>query len=329
MTAPSRGREAATPPGSPTVSVVIPAYNVEEWIGESLDSVLAQTFEDYEVVVVDDGSRDGTVELVEGYVSRHPGRIRLVRQEQGGASRARNRGIDEARGEFIAFLDADDLWLPRKLELQVAAFRADPDLGLVTCLHESFSPTKVNRGGLRKGEYLFGGDNLPRAIVMYSGMATPTVMVPRWVLDEVGVFDETLAIAEDDNLWIRITARHPAHLVDELLVRCRFRPGSLSSDLETLFDDVFANLDRLMASDPEIRRQIEDGVPFRKSHVAWNRGYHAFDRGEYGRARRSFVEAIRHNWRNTAAWKFLPVTLLPSGLVQRLRRARRRVKGDG
>lgn len=327
MSSRSGGPDEGT--SDPTVTVIVPAHDVAEYVGEALDSVLAQTFTDYEVVVVDDGSTDDTAAIVQMYVDKYSGRIRLLTQPQSGASRARNRGIEEARGSLIAFLDADDLWLPEKLHKQVEAYRANPDLGLVTCLHESFSPEHVDRYGHRKGEYLFGRDNICAALVVNSNMATPTVMVPRWVLDNVGVFDEDLAIAEDDNLWIRIMARHPAHLVDDLLVRCRMRPGSLSSDHEMLFDDVSTSLDRLMEEDGVIRRQIRNAVPRRKSVVAWSRGYHAFDRGEPGVARRSFVEAIRHDWTNRPAWTFLAATLVPPPILRSLRSIRRRLKGTG
>ena len=130
MTPSPDASDAVTDGGStdrPTVSVVIPAYNAEAFVGDAIDSVLAQTFHDFEIIVVDDGSADGTRRVVTAYGDR----VRFYQQEQAGASRARNRGIEEAHGEFIAFLDADDLWLPTKLEKQVQAFRNDPSLGLV------------------------------------------------------------------------------------------------------------------------------------------------------------------------------------------------------
>lgn len=307
---------------APVVSVVIPAHNDAQFLRDALDSALAQTFDDYEVVVVDDGSTDETPQILAEYAERHPACIRAIRQDQSGASAARNRGIRASRGEFVAFLDADDMWLPSKIEKQVAAFRSDPSLGLVTTCHEGYTDSEVVTWGHNKRDYLFADENLARAIVIHSNLGTPTVMVPRAVLDDVGLFDEDLAIAEDDNLWIRITARYPARLVDEVLVRCRLRPGSLSTDGDQLFRDVMQSLDRLMDGDPVIRERIRDGVPIRKSRILWDRGYDEFARGDNAAARRSFLEAIRHQPSNGRAWAYLAVALLPAGLVRQLRRLR-------
>src|SRR5436305_4940478 len=115
-----------------TVSVIIPAYNYARYIAEAIDGALAQTHAPLEVIVVDDESTDDTPRVLAGYGDR----IRTIRQPNGGAAAARNTGMAAARGEYVAFLDADDVWLPRKLELQLQRFEADPDLGLVHCAME-------------------------------------------------------------------------------------------------------------------------------------------------------------------------------------------------
>jgi glycosyltransferase involved in cell wall biosynthesis len=115
----------------PTVSVVVPAYNAEAFLGRALDSILAQTFEDWEIVLVNDGSTDETEAVVNRYAQRIGRRLRCFCQPNAGCGAARNRGIDAARGRFVAFLDADDEFLPRKLERQLGLFQARPDLGLV------------------------------------------------------------------------------------------------------------------------------------------------------------------------------------------------------
>jgi len=321
MTSPSEASRASAesldPGDRPTVSVVIPAYNAEGFIAETLDSVLAQTFQDYEVVVVDDGSVDDTRGVVESYDEP---RFRYIRQENGGASRARNRGIASSSGEFIAFLDSDDLWVPEKLERQVEVFRRNPSLGLVSTLHDAYSPATGERetSGLRKRERLFSGPSVVHNIVAWSGLATPTVMVPRWVLDEVGVFDPELRSGEDDNLWVRITARHPAELVDEVLVHCRLREGSLSTDHSIMFHDVLKSLDQLMA-DREIAPRVRDAVPIRRARVLWNRGYHHFAAGRVHQARKSFLASLRVRPWNLGGWIYLALSCLPGRLVTTLR----------
>ena len=114
---------------TPRVSVVIPTYNYGHLLEQSLESVFAQTYKDYEVILVDDGSTDDTP----GIAARYEGRIRYFRKENGGPSSARNEGIRQARGPLIAFLDSDDLWLPHKLAVQTAFADAHPEYGLVYC----------------------------------------------------------------------------------------------------------------------------------------------------------------------------------------------------
>jgi len=114
----------------PVVSVIIPAYNHVRFVGQCIDSVLTQTYTDYEVVVVDDGSQDGTSAILQGYGDR----IVYIRQENAGTQAARNRAIRASTGEFIALLDSDDAWLPMKLQRQLAAFDARPDVGMIYAL---------------------------------------------------------------------------------------------------------------------------------------------------------------------------------------------------
>jgi len=131
---------ASFPESQPLVSVVIPAYQAERWIGETIRSVQAQTYRNLEIIVVDDGSPDNLAELVER-MAQEDDRIRLIRKENGGLPAARNTGIDEAKGEWVAPVDADDLWYPEKVEKQVGRFlrakQEGVDLGLVYCWSES------------------------------------------------------------------------------------------------------------------------------------------------------------------------------------------------
>lgn len=123
-------------PAAPAISVVIPAWNAAAWLGQTLDSVLAQTLPAAEILVIDDGSTDDTAAIA----ARHAPRVRCLRQANAGQAAARNRGVAESLGEFIAFLDSDDLWLPGKLQAQWALAQADPGIGLVFSNYEGFGP---------------------------------------------------------------------------------------------------------------------------------------------------------------------------------------------
>ena len=194
------------------VSVIIPTYNRAGLVQEAVASVLAQTWRDFELLVVDDGSTDGTVEALAPYASR----LRLLRREsRGGVSAARNTGIAAARGEWLAFLDSDDLWRPEKLARQLAYLAAHPDLQL--CQTEE---TWVRRG-LRVNQPLthrkVGGRiffaSLERCLVSPSA-----VILHRRLLEQHGGFDEDLPAAEDYDLWLRLSWRYEVGLLPEPLI---------------------------------------------------------------------------------------------------------------
>ena len=183
------------------VSVIIPTYNRKNFLLPALESVFAQTFEDYEVIVVDDGSTDQTKEAIQPFM----GRIRYIFKQNGGVSSARNRGIQEAKGEIIAFLDSDDLWESRFLELTTDYLLQHPDLAMVSTAwrtHPSghqWPPVKKQR---LHGQ-LFGllmGQRIVR---------TSAVVARKEILMRVGPFDECLEPAEDLDMWLRIARSYP------------------------------------------------------------------------------------------------------------------------
>ena len=196
----------------PKVSVVIPTYDRIETLPRSLDSVINQTFSDWELIVVDDGSTDGTDEMV---LRDYPD-VRLHRQENAGVSAARNAGVALTAGEWIAFLDSDDAWLPEKLERQLSALANEPELRL------SHTDEIWIRNGKRVNqpkEYAKSGGSIYRRCLPLCCVCPSSVLLRRDLFDEIGGFDETLAVCEDYDLWLRITAREPVHYLDEALVR--------------------------------------------------------------------------------------------------------------
>ena len=187
---------------TPAVSVVIPAYNAAWCVRKAIDSVLAQDFRDFELIVVDDGSTDDTAAVLSAYGNA----IRIVHQINGGLSNARNTGIRESRGEFVAFLDADDWWLPGKLGRQVELMRNRPDLGFssTTARVEDPDGKLVNVWACAQWQgsflvHLFGSN----ADVAGSGSA---VVARRELFQRAGYFDESLRSLEDIDMWMRLAA---------------------------------------------------------------------------------------------------------------------------
>jgi len=218
---------------APRVSVVIPAYNAEATLAETLASVQAQSDTDWEAIVVDDRSTDGTAALLARAAASEP-RLRVLAGAHRGVSAARNVGIAAARGELIAFLDADDLWRPEKLQRHVAQFERQPALGLAFARilfvdvdgrsTGVLSTPRVRR--LRAADYLYENP----------ACTASTLVARRAVLAELGGFDETMRFGEDLELLLRV-ACHPHWQVDGLdavLTHYRASPRGLSSDLEAM-----------------------------------------------------------------------------------------------
>ncbi len=195
--------DAETPP---LVSVVIPTYNRCNRLAGAIDSVLQQTYAPLELIVVDDGSTDGTTDMLKG----HGDGIRVIRQENRGVSGARNTGVRAAKGGLIALLDSDDRWLPGKLEHQVAYFQSSPQA--MICQTEEIWIRGGKRVNPKKRHRKFSGmifeKTLPLCLVSPSA-----VMMRASLFKEVGLFDEDLPACEDYDLWLRITWKYPVHLI--------------------------------------------------------------------------------------------------------------------
>lgn len=213
---------------APCVSVIIPTYNRAALVEGAVQSVLVQSFEDFEILLIDDGSTDETPSVVLE-LGKKDSRVRTFQQENAGVSSARNLGIAEARGEWVAFLDSDDAWEPEKLELQLKKLNEKPEAAL--CFSDA-----VFVGGSRDKRTLFEvsgfqGDVSLEAFLRANFIPGPTVMIRRSVLDEVGRFDPALRSSEDRDLWLRVLARFPVTFVDLVLYRYRSHGESLTSDV--------------------------------------------------------------------------------------------------
>ena len=195
----------------PEVSVIIPTRNRAGPVRDAVASVLAQTFTDFELIVVDDGGTDDTREALIEFGRR----VTYIFREHGGVSAARNTGLGRTRGELIAFLDSDDAWLPAKLAVQVDFFKENPE-GLI-CQTEETWYRRGRRVNPRFKHRKPSGDIFLPSLELC--LVSPSaVMMRRTLFDEVGLFDEDLPACEDYDLWLRVAARHPVHLLPQALV---------------------------------------------------------------------------------------------------------------
>lgn len=206
----------------PKVSVVIPAYNCERFISDAIESILRQSYKDYEIVIVDDGSTDKTAEIIKQYNNE---KIKYIYQTNGGPAKARNTGIFNSKGEYIAFLDQDDAWLTNKLKLQVEVLENNNRVGLVYTdiyivrddvfnnstlkFRRSFQIRPPQRGKVLKDLFL---ENF---------IPTSSVMVHRECFEKIGMFDLSLPPIEDYDRWLRISAQYDIDYIDKPLVKYR------------------------------------------------------------------------------------------------------------
>lgn len=211
----------------PLVSVVIPSYNYGQYVCEAVESALAQTYPAVEVIVVDDGSTDDTRERLTSYGDR----IRYIFQTNQGLSAARNTGIREARGRFVALLDSDDQFHPRKLEIQMALLTQRPELGLVGT--ETFSDEPLRWPDIPSRCDGHEVVTLERA-VLHAPFAPSSAVVRAECFAAVGVFDTALRSVEDRDMWIRIATRYPVAKIPLPLTWYRVTPGSMSRNPERM-----------------------------------------------------------------------------------------------
>jgi len=209
----------------PIVSVIIPTYNSANYIEETVQSVFAQIYTDYEVIVINDGSTDHTLDILEKYKDR----LTVLTKSNGGPASARNEGIRESNGQFIAFLDADDIWKPNKLELQVAFMQQNRDIGYCYANAECFSVTKDGNRVHRRDLICSISGMVFREQFWSNFIVNSTVMVRRTCLDEIGLLDESKKLigAEDYDLWLRLNRKFALGNIAVILAEYRLREDSL------------------------------------------------------------------------------------------------------
>lgn len=211
----------------PPVAVVVPCHNAEKTVARALESVFSQNYPALEIVAVDDSSTDATAEILQTYTHRG---LRLIRTDGvRGAAGARNAGVRAAHSDYIAFLDADDEWLPGKLAQQMDVIEAEPHMTFVACrsrfvdLEGRLIEDLYNRAAPSRGVEAW------RTLLAYNFVATPAVLLRRSAFVRIGGFDETLPIAEDQDLWIRLALSGPIGFIDAPLLVVHASADSLST----------------------------------------------------------------------------------------------------
>lgn len=218
----------------PTVDVIIPAYNAAKYLSPALESVLAQEYTDWCVTLVNDGSTDATAEIANQYQRMLGNKMRVLEQANAGLPAARNAAIRASGAEFIAILDADDIWLPSRLTLSLQAFAGRPQIGLsyglISRIDQHGRTFSTFRGNLREAEGKIASAVYTRRVEF----PCPTVTFRRSCLEKVGYFDETMRATEDRDLWLRIAQQFEIAFVPEVIAQYRTSEGSMSTDMDRM-----------------------------------------------------------------------------------------------
>ena len=306
-----RTRKAHNPDisqGPLRVSVIIPAHNAAPFIAETLRSVLGQSYPADEVIVVDDGSDDGTCDVIrKGFPSEPRVRVLTSTVASGGPSAPRNRGVRVAEGDLIVLLDADDLLARDALHWLVQFFGAAPsagaaffnidlldetansNMGPFLAEHESF--WRLHRRQVAPWSYLIEDPGAYRQLIETNFVRTAGTGIPRHVFDEVGFFDEGLVNSEDLDLWLRILKRYPLGFIDRPGAYYRVRAGSVSADAWASRDRIRALHKHLATeTDPRTKRTISRKLAINHAHL----GYELRTRGEFDQAERHYRTSLRY-----------------------------------
>jgi glycosyltransferase involved in cell wall biosynthesis len=216
------------------VDVIIPAFNAAKYLPFALESVASQTFDDWGILLIDDGSTDNTAEVVAPFLARLGSKLRYIRQENRGLPAARNTAIRNSTAEFLALLDADDIWLPCRLAESVAMLEARPQAGvaygLVTHMDSEGRPGSTFEGNQSHAEGRIASQIYMRRVEL----PCPTVTFRRRSVDEVGLFDETMRATEDRDLWLRIALRYEVAFIPKVLAYYRVSPNSMSANAQRM-----------------------------------------------------------------------------------------------
>ena len=289
------------------VSTIIPAYNAASFIERALRSVYAQTLAPAEVIVVDDESRDETAAIVERIARDAPVPTTLVRQSNAGPAAARNRGMLSAKGDLIAYIDADDEWLPEKLERQIECLAANPSAVLcctgVMCIDADSNEI---------GAVAHSTDTTFEALLERNFVALSSTVARRSALGDAPFNTRRDFIASEDyDLWLRLARHAPIRYLPEPLLRYRIHPAGISHvstrvhDAErAVLEELFASLAREGRLDPVYRKR-------RLAQISVECGYRLFHAGERAAARGEFLRAFRDDERRLRALGMAVVTLLP------------------
>lgn len=280
---------------APLVSVITPVYNAERYLSQAIESVLAQSHRHFEYLLIDDCSPDRCREIITNYGKRDSRINGIFLEKNGGPANARNEGLKRSTGEFIAFIDADDVWEPAKLERQLARFAGNPRLGLVSVngyvINEHgargralFHPREVRSGKISLQEYLL--DGVP--------IATSATMIRQSCIATCGYFEEKYFLTDDYVMWMRVCQRYEIEILDERLIRYREHTENITRNRLRTRQEKMLVLENEILSNAQLVHEL--GTEFlavvQRKYCSLGKLYSR--NGDYHKAEEQYVKSLRH-----------------------------------
>ncbi len=276
----------------PLISVIIPVYNNAYFIAQALDSVLSQSITDIEVIVVDDGSTDESASIVQSYAVRDQ-RLKYIHQVNQGVAVSRNTGIKQSSGEFIAFIDGDDVWLPDHLKDLLHVMQGHEEIGLAHANITTISESGEILRTLKRPTELLSGNIFKPLLLRDIFVILSTVMIRRQCCDKVGLFDEALTRlgSEDRDLWLRITFEFKARYVDRIITHYRINSNGLSSNHENMVKGRLYVVEKLFR-ESKINQQLRRKAI---SRIHQDFADYSVAQKQFKKAFPSYIKAIQHD----------------------------------
>lgn len=290
----------------PLVSIILPTYNCAGFLPDSLGSILSQTFGSYEIIVVDDGSTDNTKEVLDPFMEK----IRYIGLKQNkGLPIARNVGIQSALGSYIAFIDADDLWLPEKLQTDIECFRMYPEVGMVYSKHINVDEKGkiINRGTRRR---LPSGNIFIQLFSDQNFVTTSTVVVKKDVFETTGLFDEQFFNCQDWDMWLRIAFYFKVAGINKFLVKYRHNPNSLSKNYLRVLKHQKMVIDKIYAVFKDKENGISEELYKKRLALHYAKaGRYYLRAGDKNHAHENFRLSLKYNFFNIRTIRYYLHTL--------------------